>query len=747
LAQAVEALPLRGLLEWLRTPSPAARYGIKWGAAVTAALWLGQAYGLPEQTWLAIAVIFVMQPLSGASALKGVLRITGTVAAALVSIALFGLYSQDPPLLMASLFVCLTVAVYGMTGPRYQYAWNVFGFTTVVILAATFSGTDAIETLAFERASLVALGLILVFVADSIFWPVRIGEQLRRGFSERIQSLGNTLSACLEMMQSGGPGAPLGPATPSPLAQQLQLVSQYRMELGVSRRRADAASRTATLLEGLALRTRRLTQMFAEDPPRAVEGPLRRLIEELDRIVNLACREIAKALEDQTAPRSFARELGEVFDRIDNLRIGELDEWLRSQASEDAGQPSRRTVTRRTQLIPVLRDLVTTVGRIEREVARLVGPEAPSAAAERTSPSWRLRIDPFRLQIGMRAGLAGCIALALMLAFGWPVNAMAVIVAFIASAAPTRPAGARMAGGLLAAGLAAWALADLAIVFLLTHLDRMPLSLLFPFSVVFSLGYLAVSRPRLAPFVALVAVMVILPIFGGPAPPQNVEAPYDTAVYLLLGVASALFAQRTFWPHTATHLFWQRSASQLDVCGQLFAAGESDAEGRDEATARSIDTYGTQLALLGQLDGQARQELTNDPPDDERRTQLLGLTQALFDASLAVRSISRPDRISTGDAREDALDTLEAALRRQDQAIRDSIAWAATALRGGDRTPSTDLFRCRADVEARLEEIREDRDVVRALGARLSDAISGHVAARREMASRQLEVEGWISAA
>lgn len=747
MAQAVEALPLRGLLEWLRTP--AARYGLKWGAAVTAALWLGQAYGLPEQTWLAIAVIFVMQPLSGASALKGVLRITGTVAAALVSIALFGLYSQDPPLLMASLFVCLTVAVYGMTGPRYQYAWNVFGFTTVVILAATFSGTDAIETLAFERASLVALGLILVFVADSIFWPVRIGEQLRRGFSGRIRSLGNTLSACLEMMQSGGPGAPLGSATPtpSPLAQQLQLVSQYRMELGVSRRRAEAASRVATLLEGLALRTQRLTQMFAEDPPRAVEGPLRASVEELDRVVTLACREIARALEDQTTPRSFAQQLGEVFDRIDNLRIGEVDEWLRSQASEDAEHPSGRTLTRRAQLIPVLRDLVTTVGRIEHEVARLVGPEAPSAAAERTAPSWRLRIDPFRLQIGMRAGLAGCIALALMLAFGWPVNAMAVIVAFIASAAPTRPAGARMAAGLLAAGLAAWALADLAIVFLLTHLDRMPLSLLFPFSVVFSLGYLAVSRPRLTPFVALAAVMVILPIFGGPAPPQNVEAPYDTAVYLFLGVASALFAQRTFWPHTATHLFWQRSASQLDVCRQLFAAGEPDAEGRDDATARSIDTYGNQLALLGQLDGQARQELTNDPPDDERRTQLLGLTQALFDASLAVRSISRPDRISTGDAREDALDTLEAALRRQDQAIRDSIAWAATALRGGDRTPSTDLFRCRAVVEARLEEIREDRDVMRALGARLSAAISGHVAARREMASQQLEVEGWISAA
>jgi len=52
----------------------------------------------------------------------------------MVSIALFGLFSLQPPLLLASLFAVWVATVYGMSSPRYAYAWTVFGFTTAVIL-------------------------------------------------------------------------------------------------------------------------------------------------------------------------------------------------------------------------------------------------------------------------------------------------------------------------------------------------------------------------------------------------------------------------------------------------------------------------------------------------------------------------------------------------------------------------------------------------------------------------------------
>ena len=77
-----------------------------------------------------------------------------------------------------------------MTGSRYPYAWLVFGFTTIIILVKAMAGSDQIETLSFERASLTALGVLIVFVADALFWPVRAEEQLREGLAARSRQLG-----------------------------------------------------------------------------------------------------------------------------------------------------------------------------------------------------------------------------------------------------------------------------------------------------------------------------------------------------------------------------------------------------------------------------------------------------------------------------------------------------------------------------------------------------------------------------
>jgi hypothetical protein len=83
--------------------------------------------------------------------MKGVLRIAGTMLAAPISILLFGWFAQDPPLLMASMFGVQAIAAYGYTGPRFQYAWFVFAFTTATILGGAVIGQGAVEMLAFQR--------------------------------------------------------------------------------------------------------------------------------------------------------------------------------------------------------------------------------------------------------------------------------------------------------------------------------------------------------------------------------------------------------------------------------------------------------------------------------------------------------------------------------------------------------------------------------------------------------------------
>ena len=77
---------------------------------------------------------------------------------------LYGAFASDPPLMMMAFFATQLVGAYGFTGPRFQYAWFVFAFTTAIVLADAIVGRGAVETIAFQRGSMVALGTLGLLV-------------------------------------------------------------------------------------------------------------------------------------------------------------------------------------------------------------------------------------------------------------------------------------------------------------------------------------------------------------------------------------------------------------------------------------------------------------------------------------------------------------------------------------------------------------------------------------------------------
>ena len=167
--------PRRRFALHIPSVSPAAAFGIRFGVGAGAAIWLGHVSGLVTNSSSAIliTVLVVMQPVTGGSFARGLLRVVGTLAAAVTAILLFGLYAQDPPLLLAGLFLTQAIGVYGFTGPRHQYAWFVWAFTLALVLGGAMEGTHAVETVAFQRASMILLGILIIFVVDSLFWPQR----------------------------------------------------------------------------------------------------------------------------------------------------------------------------------------------------------------------------------------------------------------------------------------------------------------------------------------------------------------------------------------------------------------------------------------------------------------------------------------------------------------------------------------------------------------------------------------------
>jgi uncharacterized membrane protein YccC len=763
LSQALGRLPLTSALRWLARPPPAVRFGLKLGTAMAAAIWITFLSALDWGLSIWMTVLFVMQPDTGASIKKGLMRILGSVASALISIAIYGLFAQDPPLMLASLSGALALAIYGMTGPRFQYAWLVFGFTTILILAKAMAGSDQIETLAFERATLTALGVLIVFVADELFWPVRAEGALRESLAARSHQLGGSLKQHLRSLHSEQAPGEKGPPPSSPLIQQLGLVDQARDEIGVSPQRVNALSRIALLLEGLGSRTRQLkraTETRQGTPPPSVplEG-LERFADELDA----ALAKVSAGLTADRAPEPFAEALEHTLASLESERMAQLESLIREGTTGRDGKSGEVETARLLGVLaPILKDVVQLIRQLEDTLLGLVKhePETEVPSGARPGAVWeRFRPDPIRLSLALRAGIAGGAAIVAMLVMGWSFSEdllpmiLAPIVAFIvAGMSSTRGAGTTIGIGLAMGFLLGWLIADLSIVFLFEHLNRMPLSLVYPFVVAGGAGYLIVRGSPLGPLGARFGMLVaLLPVYIGDQPATDVDGSYGMVCGLFLGLAAGLIAQRFLWPRTAMQIFAERVAGQIDLCLRALGGAEPSADSSTRGAARGKDAagfvraYAKQLTLLGQIHAQAHREPVERALDDERRAELLALTQDLFDATLLAPGPVAPEEGEVPEDDRAALAELRAALARQDEALRASIAAASRILRGEPPGAASDLSEASSTVETQRSELRARPNVAPALAAHRLDDFVAYAASQGELAERQGAIETWLA--
>ena len=457
-AHAFLRLPWRVGLRRALAISPAGAHAIRFSVAVAAAIWIGKAPGLVENqaTWILITVLMVMQPMTGGSLLKGLMRLVGTLAAALTSILLFWLFAQDPPLLMAALFFVQAVGAYGNSGSRFQYAWFVWAFTSAIVLGDAMAGQRAVETVAFQRGSMVAIGIVLVFVVDSLLWPARAEPRLRKSLASRARGLGDTLRRAVAASVDP-PGADSHPPPESGiLASQLGLVDAVRSELGVSRTTADALARMAMLLETLASRARLLASLIERPPDLDAEGrAFAAALSELARRIEAGLEEVAAALTVSRPPTHFSDELEQALLRVE----AERDRWVRRHGSSAALEGRAAD----------LRDLVAVLRTVEEALS---SDEQPHA----TAPSRSLlhfRPDPFRTKIALRGGTAVIAAFVVPLTLGWPMNTLVAPIAFLFSSF-NRGAGVQTMAMLAAIIALGWLVADLSIVYVAPYVGRAP---------------------------------------------------------------------------------------------------------------------------------------------------------------------------------------------------------------------------------------------------------------------------------
>jgi hypothetical protein len=619
-----------------------------------------------------------------------------------------------------------------MTGARDQYAWLVFAFTSVIILVKTMAGDDRIENIAIDRSLETAMGVLLVVVADSLFWPVRAEQRLREGLAHWADQLAAILGRAPGPQTAGRESSRQALLPASPLIPQLGLVEQLKYEMGVSAARVQTFTRIALLLEGLSSRIR-VIEREAKSAERTQSSPQGLAFATLSDCIAAA---ITRASQTLTGNRS-AEPFGEDLDR--------------SLASFEKAPKDLREGA----LVPALRDTVAVLRNLESALVDLAVPgngSRLSVSQVTSSARWSwFRLDPIRFQFALRAAIAAGGTLIVTMAMGWGVQdqlgvIMAVILAFIfAGMSSNRGAAGPIAQGLVAGILLGWLLIVLAIVYLLPHVGRMPTVLVYPFAVAGLAGYLIVRGSPLGPLGALfMLVTATLPIFASPAAPEDLRGTYVLVRGLMLGVAAGFVAQRFLWPRTAMQAFLQRSAGQLDLCAQA-VRGENRVSGSHNLARLQI-AYAKQLTQLLQLHQQASREPVERALADERRSKLLALTQELFDASIRSRRESAAiTEIRSSPAENDfPLTPLRRALVGEDEALPHSMTLAAGALREDESRANAGLGEAHAEVEAQIEAL-SGRDGLTALDRqKIAQLISG-IASRRMLVDTQLQIEAWIA--
>jgi len=731
-AEAVQNPPLlRGAARLVQV-SPAVAFALRYATAASAAIWIGHIPGLVtnESQWILITLLMVMQPMAGGSLLKGLLRAVGTAAAAFTAILLFGAFSQNPPLLLAGLFLVQAVAAYGFTGARYQYAWFVWAFTTAIILGDAMAGTDHVETLAFQRASMVGIGLLVVFAVDSLLGRVGAEESLRRSLSQRARQLaGGLRRAIQDPLDPGAPTGEEGGAGSSPLVSQLGLLGAARTEIGVSSARVEALTHAALLLEALASRERMLQRPIHQNPGTAYPAALA----ELGRRVEAALDEVAPALADGRAPSPFAEDLERTLLRLEAERAA--DEGAAAEVVSAGGRAAE------------LRDLVALLRTLEG-VLEGSAKSARSKGADEGPTTARLQVDPFRVQLALRAGIAVCAAFLVPMVLGWEINTMVAPMAFMIAATATRGGVTQTLALLAAVILLSWLLADLALVFFYPHVGRFPWALAYAVSVAGVFAYASHRWPQLGSLRSIGGLVAILPIFGGLAAPEDVYGTYNLVCYMAAALATGWAASRLLWPGTATKLFRQRSAAQIELCLRAFRQHRQteDLAARGRVARQILTAYAGQLAQLGPLDAQAAHEPLEEALDGGRRKALLALIQDLFDAALGTRGAAPAQSMPLLE-RGGAFEPLREALGREDEALLASMQATADTLRGEApaRPAGSALDEANRAVLTCLDELRARPERLPSITNEEKEAFLAHLDSRHVLVDRQIAIEGWLA--
>ena len=151
------------------------QYGIKLGLAGILALFLTQLIRLDHANWAILTVMVMMNShYVGATSIKAIMRVIGTVVGALLGVWLVGSYSSSPVIFLSISFVVIAIATYKFgqfPASQTPYAYFLVGNTLIAVVTYALSDPYNVWNIGINRALETLVGVASSLAVGSILWP------------------------------------------------------------------------------------------------------------------------------------------------------------------------------------------------------------------------------------------------------------------------------------------------------------------------------------------------------------------------------------------------------------------------------------------------------------------------------------------------------------------------------------------------------------------------------------------------
>ena len=256
---------------------------------------IGLAFHIPQIHWAIITIFTVSQADAGASLVKGLQRIVGTLIGGVAGILIVAIFADQPWIRLPLMGCCAALGLFLSRTTTAPYVGLLSAFTVLIITAAARGPGDAAIRIGILRIVLIAGGVLIGTGAQLVLWPSDPEQTLLHLLAARLATAGRTARQLLDPSPFLD-DVEANALTRDGLLRQLDLLASAEARYPSLRRRhmeqvAAIGAAEQVLTAALALaRTPRSVDALGEAARRRIEGVARE------------CSRLGDALARRTAP-------------------------------------------------------------------------------------------------------------------------------------------------------------------------------------------------------------------------------------------------------------------------------------------------------------------------------------------------------------------------------------------------------------------------------------------------------------